>query len=121
MGRSKKTETAKSEEAVVVDVQVEEGVAASEPIAEQEAQPSNEIEEIEEAPKAEKAEKTVKAPTVKEPVEDISPRDLELMRLYPQYEKFWITPKGFVHPEGASQFLLKGAKLIKNKFFNNKI
>ncbi len=121
MGRSKKNKTAKSEEAVVVDVQVEEGVAASEPIAEQEAQPSSEIEEIEEAPKAEKAEKTVEAPTVKEPVKDISPRDLELMRLYPQYEKIWITPKGFVHPEGAPQFLLKGAKLFKNKFFNNKI
>lgn len=42
------------------------------------------------------------------------------MRLYPQYEKIWITPKGFVHPEGAPQYLLKGAKLLKNKFFNNK-
>lgn len=120
MGRNKKTETAKSEETVVVDVQVDEGATALESVAEQEAQPSNEIEEIEEAPKAEKSEKTVKAPTVKEPVEEISPRDLELVRLYPQYEKIWITPQGFVHPEGAPQYLLKGAKLLKNKFFNNK-
>ena len=120
MGRNKKTETAKSEAAVVTDVQIEEGVTASEPIVGQKAQPLNEIEEIDDVPKVEKTEMAVKKPTVKEPVEEISARDEELMRLYPQYEKIWITPKGFVHPVGAPQYLLKGAKLFKNKFFNNK-
>lgn len=124
MGRSKKTETAKAEEAVVVDVQVGEEAAPSEPISEQEAQPSNEIEEVEETPEAPKEEKAPakgkKTSSVSEPEEEISSRDAELMRLYPQYEKIWITPKGFVHPEGTPDYLLKGAKLFKNKFFNNK-
>lgn len=117
MGKSKKTETAKAEDAVVLDVQVGEEVVPSEPTPEQETQPSNEIEE---APETKKPTKTKKASTESEPVEEISSRDAELMRLYPQYEKIWITPKGFVHPEGAPQYLLKGAKLLKNKFFNNK-
>ncbi len=120
MGRSKKTDTAKSEEAVVADVQVGEEVVSSESVVEQEIQPSNEIEEIEETIKTKESKKTEKVSTENEPVEEISSRDLMLMRLYPQYEKVWITPQGFVHPEGASQFLLKGAKLYKNKFFNNK-
>lgn len=117
MGRNKKTETAKAEEAVVVDVQVSEEVTPSEPTIETETQPSNEIEEVEEAPEtAKKATPSAK----NEPAEKISPREAELMRLYPQYEKIWITPKGFVHPEGTPAYLLKGAKLFKNKFFNNK-
>lgn len=123
MGRSKKTETAKAEEAVVVDVQVSDEAAPSEPTSEQETQPSNEIEEVEETPKETKPEKAPakeKKNPVSEPEEEISSRDAELMRLYPQYEKIWITPKGFVHPEGAPAYLLKGAKLFKNKFFNNK-
>lgn len=44
---------------------------------------------------------------------------LELMRLYPQYEKIWVTPKGFVHPEKAPKYLLEGAILYSNKFYNN--
>lgn len=120
MAKNKKTETAKAEEAVVVDVHVGEEAATSEPTIEQETQPLNEIEEIEEAPEAKKPAKTKKASTESEPVEEISSRDVELMRLYPQYEKIWITPKGFVHPEGAPKYLLNGAKLLKNKFFNNK-
>ena len=86
MGKSKKNETAKAEEAVVLDVQVGEEVAPSESTPEQETQPSNEIEEIEEAPEAKKPAKTKKASTESEPVEEISSRDAELMRLYPQYE-----------------------------------
>ena len=120
MAKNKKTETAKAEEAVVADVQVGEETAPSEPTPEQETHQSNEIEEIEEAPKTKKPAKTKKASAETEPVEEISARDAELMRLYPQYEKIWITPKGFVHPEGTPQYLLKGAKLLKNKFFNNK-
>lgn len=119
MGRSKKTETAKAEEAVVVDVQVEEEATPSTPVPEQETQLVNEITEIEEAPEAPKPSKASKA-TKDESIEEISPREAELMRLYPQYEKIWITPNGFVHPYGVPQYLLKGAKLYKNKFFNNK-
>lgn len=120
MGRNKKTDTAKSDEEVVVDVQVEEKATASESVIEQETQPSNEIEEIGETIETKESQKTKNVSTENEPVEEISARDLELMRLYPQYEKIWITPQGFVHPEGAPQYLLKGAKLLKNKFFNNK-
>ena len=120
MPKSKKTETAKAEEEVMVDVQVGEEATPSEPTSEQETQPTNEIEEIEEAPETKKPSKTKKTSTESKPIEEISSRDAELMRLYPQYEKIWITPKGFVHPEGAPQYLLKGAKLLKNKFFNNK-
>ena len=90
MAKNKKNETAKAEDAVVVDVQVGEEAAPSEPTPEQETQPSNEIEEIEEAPEAKKPAKTKKASTESEPVEEISSRDAELMRLYPQYEKIWI-------------------------------
>lgn len=116
MGRSKKTETAKAEEAVVADVQASEEANSSEPTPAAEAQP-NEIEEVEEAPETAKEEKSA---AKSEPAEEISTRDAELMRLYPQYEKIWITPKGSVHPEGTPEYLLKGAKLFKNKFFNNK-
>lgn len=120
MAKSKKTETAKAEDEVMVDVPVGEEVDPSEPTTEQETQPSNEIEEIEETPETKKPAKTKKASTEGNLVEEISSRDAELMRLYPQYEKIWITPQGFVHPEGTPQYLLKGAKLLKNKFFNNK-
>lgn len=42
----------------------------------------------------------------------------ELMRLYPQYEQFYVTPKGYLRPVGTPEYLLKGAVLYKNKFFN---
>lgn len=60
---------------------------------------------------------------VKTPAQEEAASDgeyAELMRLYPQYERFWVTPKGFVHPYGAPSYLLKGAKLIKNEYFKNK-
>ena len=120
MAKNKKTEAAKAEDTVVVDVQVGEKAAPLEPTPEQKTQPSNEIEEIEKAPEAKKPAITQKTSTECKPVEEISSREAELMRIYPQYEKIWITPKGFVHPEGAPQYMLKGAKLLKNKFFNNK-
>lgn len=43
---------------------------------------------------------------------------LELMRLYPHYEKFWVTSKGFVHPDGVPQYLIKEATLYKNIYYN---
>lgn len=60
--------------------------------------------------------KSTEAPKNSEP--ELTNRELELMRLYPQYEKIWITPQGFVRPEGTPEYLLKGAKLYKNKFYN---
>lgn len=118
MAKNKKTETAKAEEAVVMDVQVDQPVADANSFTETEIQSTNEIEEVEESPKSESTEKTKKNSKKSEEVEVISARDAELMRLYPQYEKIWITPRGFVHPEGTPEYLLKGAKLFKNKFFN---
>lgn len=114
MGRTKKTDTAKAEEAVVDDVQkTAEDTNAPEPNSELEKQPEKEIEKVEASPEAEKTDISKDEST-----EKISPREAELMRLYPQYEKIWITPKGFVHPEGTPEYLLKGAKLYKNKFYN---
>lgn len=43
-----------------------------------------------------------------------------LMRLYPHYKELWITEKGFVHPIGVPEYLLKNAKRYKNKYFTNK-
>lgn len=107
MGRNKKTEAAKTEEPVVnVEIEVEEPTIPSKPQSEAETSVPNDIKEVEEAPKKSKT------------ADEISSRDAELMRLYPQYEEIWITPDGFVHPKGASAFLLKGAKLYKNKFYN---
>ncbi len=117
MGRPKKSETIKNDEAVMVDVQVKEEAVSSEPIKEQDEQLPNEIEEVDFDAETSGEQNT----SVEEDLtEKISPREEELMRLYPQYEKIWITPKGFVHPEGVPQYLLKGAKLFKNKYFNNK-
>lgn len=42
----------------------------------------------------------------------------KLMRLYPYLESMWITPQGFVHPEGVPEHLRKNAKLYKNKYYN---
>jgi thymidine kinase len=41
----------------------------------------------------------------------------KLMRLYPQYKKIWVTPNGFVHPEGVPEYLTKGATLYENKYY----
>lgn len=50
--------------------------------------------------------------------ENIPSDVLALMKLYPQYEEFYVTPKGFVHPAGVPEYLRKGATLYKNRFFN---
>ena len=44
---------------------------------------------------------------------------LKLMQLYPQYEKIYVTPKGFVHPENAPSYLTDGATLYKNEFYKS--
>ena len=41
----------------------------------------------------------------------------KLMKLYPQYESFYVTSTGFVHPVEAPEYLVKDAALYKNKYF----
>lgn len=96
MGRSKKNESANIEEQAVVDSQ-------NKP----EVQPSDETGQVTEASLKEDKENV-----------EVPSRVAELMRLYPQYEEFWVTPRGFVHPVGTPKYLLKDAVLYKNKFFN---
>lgn len=65
--------------------------------------------------KTTKQEKVVLADNIQRP-ENPSLVD-KLMRLYPQYKKIWITPNGFVHPEGVPEYLTKGATLYENKYY----
>lgn len=103
MGRTKKTETVQADEGVAVENQSSDATTYTPNLDEQFT------EEI-------KANKSVVMEI--NSCDNISPRDAELMRLYPQYEKFWVTPRGFVHPEGAPKYLIKDAKLLTNKFFH---
>ena len=57
------------------------------------------------------------APEVEEKIEiDEESNEAELMRLYPQYKKLWISSRGFVYPEGTPEYLLKDAKLYTNVY-----
>lgn len=81
----------------------------------------SEIQNELETPEANEQEQTPEAPeanAAKEAEEIIPARVLELMRLYPHYEELWVTPRGFVHPVGTPQYLIKDATLYKNKFYN---
>lgn len=63
------------------------------------------------------AEEMVKA-DAKEEVK--IPSNVEkLMKLYPQYESFYVTSNGFVHPVDAPEYLTKGATLYKNKHYKS--
>lgn len=44
----------------------------------------------------------------------------KLMQLYPQYEQFYVTKDGFVHPFGVPEYMVADATLYKNKYYNNK-
>lgn len=83
---------------------------------------ANAPEEILDAPIAETTkEEAVEAEDVvaeKSPKEEIPSYVEEAMKSYPQYEKVWITPKGFVHPESSPKYLTDGAKLYTNKYYN---
>lgn len=117
MGRNKKTDTVKAQENVASDIQENQEIIVSDSPTAQETQLPNEGEEAENTPETENPKGNLPK---SEPMEKIPLRDLELMRLYRQYERLWITPDGFVHPEGSPQYLLKGAKLYTNNFFNTK-
>ena len=60
----------------------------------------------------------IQAPAKEIKTDDLPAKVVELMRLYPQYEEMWITPRGFVHPAGSPEYLVKDATLYKNKFYN---
>ena len=74
----------------------------------------NKVDPVEgEKPALDKEEKS------KEQEGDKIPENVEeLMRLYPQYEQFYVTPKGYLRPVGTPKYLLEGAVLYKKKFFN---
>lgn len=105
MAKGKKTEKASTEESVNAEIQIEVTPAEA-PVSEE--QSVAEPEEVKETPKASKTKK----------VEEPTTQEKELMRLYPHYEKVWITPDGFVHPEDTPEYLRRGAKLLKNIFYN---
>ena len=52
-------------------------------------------------------------------VKDIPANVEKLMKLYPQYESFYVTSTGFVHPIEAPEYLVKDAVLYKNKYFKS--
>lgn len=81
--------------------------------------------EVNEAPKVEDTEEVNEIPAPQkqflskpEAKEDLPANVVEKMRLYPQYEELWITSRGFVHPLGVPQYILKDAKRYKNIFYN---
>lgn len=112
MGKGKKTEKQNAEEAINAEIQIE--VAPAEEQISDDS--SNETEEAKEAPKTSKAKKNETPKAQKE--EEPTVKEKELMKLYPHYEKVWITPNGFVHPEDAPEYMRRGAKLLKNIFYN---
>lgn len=48
---------------------------------------------------------------------EVTPEVEKLMQLYPNLEGMWITPEGFVHPEGVPERYRKNAKFYKNKYY----
>ena len=64
---------------------------------------------------------TVENKTIIEAVEEVEiPANIEkLMKLYPQYESFYATSAGFVHPTDAPQYLVKDATLYQNKYYKS--
>ena len=57
------------------------------------------------------------APSVTSDETEITPQIDKIMKLYPQYERIYITKEGFVHPYGAPKYLIKGATLYTNKYY----
>ena len=59
------------------------------------------------APEADKKGKTKIAPEID-----------AILKLYPQYDKVYVTKEGFVHPGNAPEYQRKGAVLYANPYFN---
>ena len=105
---AKKSNTKIDKEQAAEQAQVEEQIL-------DQAQDNTEKQESE-TEKAPEEEKVSEEETSEEAA--VSPYVERLMKLYPQYEKFWVTKKGFVHPEGVPEHLTKGATLYTNKYYN---
>lgn len=113
MGRtSKKNEPVVLDEQSVVEQQDKQETQQSKEITQPE-----EVGQVKEPDEKEETEGTVADEEHEEEVKTPS-HVTELMRLYPQYSEFWVTPRGFLHPKGMPEHLLKDAVLYKNKFFN---
>lgn len=80
--------------------------------------PSQNEREVQQTDESRQDTETEQPQKSKEDDVEVPSNILELMRLYPQYSEFWVTPEGFVHPKGMSTRLLKDAILYKNKFYN---
>lgn len=57
--------------------------------------------------------------TEEQKVEDVPTNVEKLMKLYSQYESFYVTNTGFVHPIEAPKYLIKDAILYKNKYYKS--
>lgn len=42
----------------------------------------------------------------------------EILKLYPQYKKAYVTENGFVHPESVPAYISKNATLYVNPYYN---
>lgn len=62
------------------------------------------------------AEQAVETQKESKKKDEIPAKIVDLMKLYPQYKEFYVTPEGFVHPAGVPEYLRKGATLYQNKF-----
>lgn len=80
--------------------------------------PSQNEREVQQTDESRQDTETEQPQKSKEDDVEVPSNILELMRLYPQYSEFWVTPEGFVHPKGMPTRLLKDAILYKNKFYN---
>lgn len=98
MGRIKKIESSDSDIQIVPSLQ--------------------DVQDVQQAAESEQDTETGQPQKSKEDDVEVPSNILELMRLYPQYSEFWVTPEGFVHPKGIPTRLLKDAILYKNKFYN---
>ena len=114
MGRPKKTDKPETPNVEGEEILDEQTAPEVEEFPNEEETP-----EVEEFPNEEETPEVEEQPIKESKSEENLPANVvEKMRLYPQYEELWITPRGFVHPIGVPQYLLKGAKRYKNRFYN---
>lgn len=118
MGRSKKTDTTEAVNPIMEEVLDEQTNPNAEEILNEST--GSDVEQTSETKEESAKETKSKKETANETesITELPANVIEKMRLYPQYEEIWITPKGFVHPVGVPEYLLKGATLYKNEFYN---
>ena len=106
MGRpSKKTSDTPTQKVEKTNVEQETPSVASN---ETESTPIENVEET----KVEKVSSSVASDK-----KELTPEIEGIMKLYPQYERIYITKEGFVHPYGVPKHLTEGATLYTNKYY----